>query len=197
MRSRTVLVAVLAAACGPSFQTIYENDARFEHCYALDEGTAALSQKAQCWHDWKEHHTLGQTRDRVEYANSRYVALNSNALPTDEGMMQAAPGEVGERTQLTAPAPTNPFAPPEATMNEDAGVRSQQSTTAIPMATTAVTSPLLNVEDAGQPTRPPAAVCSDDCLRVWDTCNRDTKRRGNASTCNDGYNRCTIACVKH
>jgi hypothetical protein len=130
--------------------------------------------------------TFGQTRDRVEYAKSRYVARNSNALPTDEGMMQAAPGEVGERTQLTAPAPTNPFAPPEATMNEDAGPRAQQSTASIPMATAtaqqAAPPPAL---DAGGPARPPGAVCADDCLRSWDTC----KQTRDASTCDTGYNR--------
>ena len=88
------LFVVLALSCGPSFQTLYENDARFEHCYALDEGTASIKDKAACWQDWKEHHTLGQTRDRVDYAQSRYVALASNALPTDEGMMQAAAGQL-------------------------------------------------------------------------------------------------------
>ena len=79
MRKLLPAAAVVAdLACGPSFQTIYENDARFEHCYALDDSaTASLDKKARCWRDWKEHHTFGQTRDRVEYAQSRYVALNS------------------------------------------------------------------------------------------------------------------------
>src|SRR5678810_217124 len=108
-------VVAIAGACGPSYQTIYENDARFEHCYAIDDSaTASLDQKAKCWKDWKEHHTFGQTRDRVEYAQSRYVALNSVPdLPTDEAMMHAAPGEVGDQGKLTAPTPTNAFAPPE------------------------------------------------------------------------------------
>ena len=116
-------------ACGPSFQTIYENDARFEHCYALDDSatTSLANLKARCWKDWKEHHTFGQTRDRVEYAQSRYVALNSTELPTDEAMMHAAPGEVGEHQQLTAPTPTNAFVAPPSTANEDAGVRAQPS----------------------------------------------------------------------
>jgi hypothetical protein len=189
MRQRVLALAVLVAACGPSFQTIYENDARFEHCYALEEGSASLTQKATCWRDWKEHHTLGQTRDRVDYAMSRYVALNSNALPTDEGMMQAAPGEVGERTQNTAPAPTNPFAPPEATMNEDAGNRAQQTTTTIPMASAAAT----QTADDGASLRPPGAACTEECARVWDSCKhgRDTK------PCDGVYDRCVVGCVKH
>src|SRR5215467_12158886 len=115
-------IVAVVGACGPSFQTIYENDARFEHCYALDDSaTATLDQKAKCWKDWKEHHTFGQTRDRVEYAQSRSVALSSPDMPTDEAMMHAAPGEVGEHQQLTAPTPTNAFAPPEAMAAVDAG----------------------------------------------------------------------------
>ena len=44
-----VLLAPLLG-CGPSFQTVYENDARFEHCYALDDTpTAAMEKKAACW----------------------------------------------------------------------------------------------------------------------------------------------------
>ena len=116
---------LVPVACGPSFQTIYENDARFEHCYALDDSaTASLEKKAKCWKDWKEHHTFGQTRDRVEYAQSRYVALQRVPdLPTDEAMMHAAPGEVGDQGKLTAPTPTNAFAPPEAMAAVDAGGR--------------------------------------------------------------------------
>jgi hypothetical protein len=192
MRSRVLALAILVAACGPSFQTIYENDARFEHCYALDEGTATITQKATCWKEWKEHHTFGQTRDRVEYAKLRYVALDSNALPTDEGMMQAAPGEVGERTQHTAPAPTNPFAPPEATMIEDAGTRMQQSTVLIPMASASAMSVPTPPEDAGASTRPGAA-CAEDCGRAWDACVHGRDR----DPCDSPYNRCIVACTRH
>jgi hypothetical protein len=183
-----ILAGVIA--CGPSFQTIYENDARFEHCYAIDEGTTSLGLKAACWKDWKEHHTLGQTRDRVEYAQSRYIALASNALPTDEGMMQAAPGEVGERNQLTAPAPTNPFAPPEAMMTQDASARIERQP--IPMATATASASTGGIEDAGA-NRPPGAVCTEDCVSSWDTC----KRGHDARACDGVYSRCIVGCVKH
>lgn len=188
---RIIVVALIAVACGPSFQTVYENDARFEHCYALDEGTVNLSLKAACWKDWKDHHTYGQTRDRLEYAQSRYVALASNALPTDEGMMQAAPGEVGERSQLTAPAPTNPFAPPEAMMAVDGG-RVEQSPP--PMATINMVPPpppSVASEDAGV-TRPPGAACTDDCVHLWNTCKRDR----DVSKCDAAYGRCVVQCVR-
>lgn len=181
------IVAVLGA-CGPSFQTIYENDARFEHCYALDDSaTTTLDQKAKCWKDWKEHHTYGQTRDRVEYAQSRFVALNSPDMPTDEAMMHAAPGEVGEHQQLTAPTPTNAFAPPEAMAAVDAGTRVSPP----PTITAFVAPPAPPVVDAGA-SRPRAAVCTDDCTRTFQEC----KSSRDAGACDDGYDRCVVNCVK-
>lgn len=183
------IVAVLGA-CGPSFQTIYENDARFEHCYALDDSaTATLDQKARCWNDWKEHHTFGQTRDRVEYAQSRSVALSGAVVPTDEAMMHAAPGEVGEHQQLTAPTPTNAFAPPEAMAAVDAGTRASP-----PPAITAFVAPLPPIADAGASSsaRPRAAVCTDDCTRSFQEC----KSSRDAGACDDGYDRCVVNCVK-
>jgi hypothetical protein len=115
--------ALAGAACGPSFQTVYENDARFEHCYALDETpTAAMTRKADCWNDWTKNHTYGQTRDRVEYARARYDALSTvPQLPTDEAMMAAAPGEGTNADTAAAPTPTSAFAPPPKTEARDGG----------------------------------------------------------------------------
>src|SRR5260370_11911322 len=110
--SLVLVLAVLAVACGPSFQALYEGDARFEHCYALDgSGTAPMQQKSACWRDWTLRYTYGQTRDRVEYAAARYRALSrAPEAPTDEAMMEAAPGE-GRGSFVAAPAPTSAFAP--------------------------------------------------------------------------------------
>jgi hypothetical protein len=183
-------IVAAAGACGPSFQTIYENDARFEHCYALDDSaTATLDQKSKCWTDWKEHHTFGQTRDRVEYAQSRSVALSSADVPTDEAMMHAAPGEVGEHQQLTAPTPTNAFAPPEAMAAVDAGAHVSP-----PPTITAFVAPPPPPQqaDAGGPVRPRAAVCTDDCMRAFQDC----KSGRAAASCDDGYDRCVVGCVK-
>src|SRR4051812_3724316 len=90
------LVALAAlAACGPSYQALYEGDARFEHCYALEEASlSSMQQRSDCWRDWMLRYTYGQTRDRVEYASARYRALSrAPQAPTDEAMMEAAPGE--------------------------------------------------------------------------------------------------------
>ncbi len=189
---RKLLPLLFVLACGPSFQTIYENDARFEHCYALDDSaTANLDQKAKCWKDWKEHHTYGQTRDRVEYAQSRYVALNRVPdLPTDEAMMHAAPGEVEGTTRITAPTPTNAFAPPEAMAAQvDAGT----TTKAVPPPTiTAFVAPPPAPEDAGiSGNRPPKAGCTDDCARAWQDC----KSGHETMKCDGAYDRCVVSCV--
>lgn len=103
-----------ALACGPSFQAIYEGNARFEHCYALEESAQKPAiEKVDCWRDWSEHYTYGQTRDRIHYATARYVALSqSTNVPTDEAMMMAAPGMTPRQSTITAPAPTNAFEPP-------------------------------------------------------------------------------------
>src|SRR4051812_47801302 len=108
----TAFAGAAALACGPSFQAIYEGNAQFEHCYAMEERSQTpLHEKAECWHDWSERYTYGQTRDRIHYATARYVAL-SQSVPTDEAMMMAAPGMTPRTSTITAPIPTNAFAPP-------------------------------------------------------------------------------------
>src|SRR5262249_54827093 len=120
MRRLAASAALLAAAaCGPSFQAIYEGNARFEHCYALEETSTSARERADCWRDWSERYTYGQTRDRIQYAISRYVALSqASNMPTDEAMMLAAPGVAPRQTTITAPAPTNPFAPPPKVLDD-------------------------------------------------------------------------------
>ncbi len=72
----TCSLVALTAGCGPSFQVIYEGNSRFEHCYALEESRQrTTSEKIDCWRDWSERYTYGQTRDRIQYATERYVTL--------------------------------------------------------------------------------------------------------------------------
>jgi len=145
--------------CGPSFQALYEGDARFEHCYALEEdGVQSIQKRADCWRDWTDHYTFGQTRDRVQYASMRYRALTSTALPTDEGMMSAAPGEANPGGVATALAPTNAFAPPPTTASATPGSSSNPTWMTAPSdssnsggswMSTAPTNMLPNATDAG------------------------------------------------
>lgn len=175
-RRRTALLAVLPAlglaACGPSFQAIYEGNARFEHCYALEENPQApMPEKASCWRDWSERYTYGQTRDRIHYATARYVALSQAPnLPTDEALMMAAPGEAPRVSAITAPAPTNAFAPPPKVL--DPGEQKVLRTTGHPGEAADI--PMI-VLDAGAPAALPAllpaASCADGCGTTYRGCS--------------------------
>ncbi len=95
-RSR-VLVFVLGAfllACGPSLQTLYEGEARFEHCYALDlTPTATHDDQEACWKVWRERYAERESRDRARYASARYRTLSAGrgSLP-DAGAAAEAGG---------------------------------------------------------------------------------------------------------
>jgi hypothetical protein len=137
-RAHLLAFACALFGCGPSFQALYEGDARFEHCYALEEdGVISLQKKADCWRDWTDHYTYGQTRDRVQYASMRYRALTSTSLPTDEGMMSAAPGAGNDDGNGTSLAPTNAFAPPPTTASASPGSAPRATWMTDPLASSA------------------------------------------------------------
>lgn len=189
-------------ACGPGFQAIYDGNARFEHCYALEENPQVpMLDKAGCWRDWSEHYTYGQTRDRVHYATARYVALSQapNA-PTDEALMMAAPGEARAST-ITAPAPTNAFAPPPRVLDvAETPPPSKEPPRPIAVAAAAL--------DAGPPPAPPAALpgtsCTDSCASTFRGCNGGCELGGGAVNakskacldCQKSYGSCMRGCFK-
>lgn len=186
-------MSVVAFACGPSFQALYEGDARFEHCYAIDEsGTASMKQKSDCWRDWTLRYTYGQTRDRVEYAAARYRALSrAPEAPTDEAMMEAAPGE-GRGSSIAAPAPTSAFAPPPKILDVDGGA--SRPANALPGYTDAGAAPELAPPP---PPRPPGADCSDGCTSDWTACKDSKDKCHDAKSCDlctAAYKRCMKTC---
>lgn len=186
---------VAAAGCGPSFQAVYEGNRRFEHCYALEENPmVSMPDKSTCWRDWSEHYTFGQTRDRVQYAISRYVALSrAGAAPTDEALMMAAPGETPRASSINAPTPTNAFAPPPKVLDvvEDRRVAEPASVPFI---------------DAGAPAPPaspvlPAQGCNDRCGGDYKTCagrcEGDAGPKAKAcAACESKYKTCMRTCFK-
>ena len=205
MRVSVRLIALVAigagAGCAPSYQAVYEGNVRFEHCYAQEENpTVSMPDKSSCWRDWSEHYTFGQTRDRVQYAISRYVALSrAGAAPTDEAMMMAAPGETPRTTTITAPAPTNAFAPPPKVL--ETGEERRTVTPGHPGE--AVNVPFI---DAGAPAPVamqslPSQVCNDKCAGDYrscaDVCQGDAGPKAKAcTTCDSKYKGCMRACFK-
>jgi hypothetical protein len=186
--ARLILVAAVTLGCGPSFTAVYDGDARFEHCYALEERpNASMNQKADCWRDWTQHHTYGQTRDRVEYAASRYRSLNAAPqLPTDEAMMEAAPGMV-TTTSLAAPTPTSAFAPPPVTTSSGSVQTWGASPITTPSPTSTNTPPVASISQPAP--RPPGADCMDACQSAWQTCAVVKPK------CDASYGLCISKCV--
>jgi hypothetical protein len=180
---------VCSVACGPSYQALYEGDARFEHCYALEEsGAVTMPQKSDCWRDWTARYTYGQTRDRIEYAAARLRALQkAPGSPTDEALMEAAPGE-GRLTNVDAPAPTSAFAPPPGMQAADAG-RPQGDV-------------LPGYLDAGAesireegPAEPPGTACGTSCDATWTRCKAGCGTAGaKCDACGRDYKRCMRVC---
>lgn len=158
---------VAALACGPSYQTVYEADVTFEHCYALDDrADAPLAGKRDCWQTWRRRFAAGQSRDKMEYAAARAEALSrGTALPTDDSMAAAAPGEA-HVSQVVAPQLTNAFAPPPKTLDvSDGGVDPNDMVNATaPQITWSAASALASQgtgawsQDAGSTAPPPAAT---------------------------------------
>jgi hypothetical protein len=179
-----------AVACGPSYQALYEGDARFEHCYALeDTGAVSMTQKSDCWRVWILRYTYGQTRDRVEYAAARYRALTrAPQAPTDEAMMEAAPGE-GRSTSIAAPAPTSAFAPPPKTLGESTEAEGSSGE---------VTAGYLDagggrgVTEESAP-EPPASACSAGCEAAWSRC-KGCDGGAKCAACTATYKKCMRTC---
>jgi hypothetical protein len=215
-----VLVTLAVVGCGPSFQTLYEGNARFEHCYALEENPQVpLPEKAACWRYWSEHYTFGQTRDRIHYATARYVALSeAHDMPTDEALMMAAPGETPRRSTITAPAPTNAFAPPPKVldpaglsishMNDPTGVPAIVDSGIPTMAVDGGVAP--STSTALPPVKPPAgpvttgglpsASCAETCGSAYRTCKGDAcgdaGPTAKCDACTKTYRTCMRDCFK-
>lgn len=207
-----LVLAAGFAACSPSYQAVYEGNVRFEHCYAIEENPQkTMPDKAQCWRDWSEHYTFGQTRDRVQYAISRYVALSQmEARPTDEAMMMAAPGETPRSTTILAPAPTNAFAPPPKVLDIDGGTLEKTVTPGHPGEAGGSLGmgnvPTLNI-DGGAPVGSkepvlPGSSCTEGCGNDYKSCGSacDSGDAGAASKdckrCQNKFRTCMRGCFK-
>lgn len=201
---RLVLLAAATACgvsgCGPSYQVLYEGDVHFERCYALEEKPdQTLEAKSTCWHTYIANHVYGQTRDRIRYAGIRERALSrAPELPTDEAMMQAAPGE-SVTPSVNSPAPRSAFAPPPSTMADTAV---DNVTTILPASPTFVTAPTTPAaaptSSASSPTEPPRTLCAVGCGDAWRSCKVTCAGQPSreCGPCDRTYKACMKACFQ-
>jgi hypothetical protein len=183
-------VAVLGGvqACGPSVQSVYEGNVRFEHCYRLDlDPNIAASHREACWESYVQRYHHGQTKDRLEYGRRRARALAAGdtsrpalRLEQPDGSEPTSPHEAPMPTSLHAPPP--PTARPAAP-SVDAGATDARAPV-----------------DAGVP---PEARCSAGCWTAWSSCGGpscDSDAGGKVAlacqSCDRDYRRCMQRCFR-
>lgn len=191
----------IAALCGcsPTYQSLYEGDVRFEHCYRVDEERQVpVNDKLQCWRDWTRHYRHGQSRDRVGYAHARERALAA-ALA---GGQQAAPRGAGRIDSSPLPQPTSAFAPPPPTMTPAAAAERIAASEPTRVAHTGQAdagartegSPAVNDETKPLLADAPGASCAGACGKGWNGCKQQCKSPPCRSGCDDQYRGCMRAC---
>lgn len=177
----TLLLAAAALSCGPSVQSIYEGNVRFEHCYRLDlEDDVAGSHRQACWTNWLNRYTYGQTRDRLEFARRRVRSGESGRPELRVGNEQKE--EESRQFYLVVPAPTSVHASPP------------------PIATRvniAAQVPSASAAPAEKPA--PAHDCSEACRSAFSSCNQacDGDAKGAAcKSCDPDYKKCMQRCFE-
>ncbi len=180
------LTALLTGlSCGPSVQSIYEGDVRFEHCYKLDlEVDTAPTHREACWKEWLGMYTYGQPRDRIEYARRRARSFATGDL--DRPKLDIGDAKKGEARQfyLVVPAPTSVYAPPPPIATRwygDAGATPAAPTVALATA--------------------PGDKCGNDCRKAFETCGRpcdpDAGKQGpGCNACDPDYRTCMKRCFQ-
>jgi hypothetical protein len=179
------LIVALFAACSLTYQSVYEGDVRFEHCYRLDEERQIpIGEKRTCWHDWSQKYTYGQTRDRIEYALSRERILGQAQASGDRS---APPGASAALLNANvSPQPTNAFAPPPPTMQRDAGSADADRQPMVAALVQPASSP--------PPPMAPGASCGGTCGKTWVQCGEQCKGTSCQGGCDERYRSCMRAC---
>jgi hypothetical protein len=199
MRARSLLLVGLGCfACGPSLNTVHEGSVRFEHCYGVDlNPKAEPTQRKACWQLWVTSYTVGQPRDRIEYAQRRLHALDGN----DDKCPQLALGRdqppEARQFYLVVPTPTSVHTtpPPVATVVQasDAGVPPE-----VPSAEHAK-SDGGGAKTSDATKEPPAESCANRCRSAWQSCDNACATPSGKSVCADcktAYTRCMRGCFQ-
>lgn len=185
-KASTVLLGLsLMTSCGPSVQSIYEGNVRFEHCYRLDlELDVASSHRQACWTSWLDRYTYGQSRDRIEYARRRvraFAAGDTNRPALDLGRSQQ---EESRQFYLVVPAPTSVHAPPPPIATRVNAVES-------PPAVTGQAKPSEKAT--------PGADCETSCKSAYSSCNQACDSAATSAackSCDPDYKKCMARCFE-
>jgi hypothetical protein len=176
--------SAVLAACGASYQSVYEGDVRFEHCYRLD-ADAAISSPARlgCWSDWTAHHTVGQTRDRVEYALGRERALRiGDTRPAGPSLVTGIESTrvetVLSNPSIATPIPATPFESPPITLAASAPTASAALVSAQP-----------------PPELTSGQQCVQECGRTFTKCATACGRSSCVNKCGDLAKLCIGQCL--
>lgn len=191
-RSSALCLAASVAlqSCGPSVQTIYEGNVRFEHCYRLDlDVTKAPTHRHACWKEWLASYTYAQPRDRIEYARRRVHSIETGDLdrPTLKLSNEHNPNE--RHWYLSAPVPADAHSPPPAVVQAwDAGAGAPAA------------APEAEKADAGAPV--PEAACTTSCRHHWESCLDRCSAKSSGwrppvcEHCEPDYLRCMRRCFR-
>jgi hypothetical protein len=198
---RIALIGTTLCGCSPTYQSLYDGDVRFEHCYRVDEERqVAITEKVQCWHDWTQRYRHGQSRDRIEYARARERTL-AQAMAAGQ---QTAPHGAAGAPPCALPQPTSAFAPPPLTMTPaSAAVGGNATPTASRAAREGTAGDAGSHVDgafgaAGEtsaaPVEAPGANCAGGCGKAWSSCKQQCKGTPCRSGCDEQYRGCMRAC---
>jgi hypothetical protein len=180
-----------ASACGPSLATVHEGTVRFEHCYRVDlEPRVSPAYRLACWRSWISAYTVGQPRDRIEYAEHRRQSLESGDATPPELSLDSNPAPGARQLSLVLPAPTNVHAPPPPVAKPIQELDAEASS------------------DAGSPSElqaktddsslPPSSTCTKRCQSSWRTCDESCERSSTApcTKCKSTYTKCMRGCFE-
>lgn len=194
------MLAVLFAAaglaapgCGASYQSMYEGEVRFEHCYRLDlETNVSLVHRRECWREWTQFYTYGQTRDRIEFGYRRLRELGAQ-LGDSAAANSALVSPLPPVAHRLAPAPTNPFEPPPATLAPDAP--DAASSTPAPRASGSAASAHDSAPDFDPLNGPPGQTCILLCGKSWKKCtDKCEDKKPCRTTCDIRFRGCVPRC---
>lgn len=179
--------ALAVSACGPSLTTVHEGTVRFEHCYRVDmEPEVAANQRRSCWYTWVSSYTVGQPRDRIEYAENRVRALDSGDTTCHELSIGTDPPAPQRQFYLVVPAPTSVHAPPQPVATVVEARAPDPTGEGLPGAKTRERSD------------PPDASCSSACENTWAACidGCPSPAPAECAKCKPAYTKCMRSCFQ-